>query len=263
MRIETERGNFSFRCLMAGQFVGGKGWTHPSNQPGHYEVIYMLEGELSIQEGLSAYILSPGDLLVLSSDLPRFGMLPSGKKLSFYWMEFETDSTDILGIQVSCKVGSESRQLPHLFQQLLLIRDREEYPAGSVDYAALLLLSEIAADQAAAATSAPKIVQEIAAWVRRNIKNPITAADVGKEFGYNPDYLTALFKENFGIGLKEYINLHKLRKAKEYLKATDCPVKEIAAMLGFGSANQFIKYFTYHEGVSPSRYRSAYFHQKM
>ena len=95
--------------------------------------------------------------------------------------------------------------------------------------------------------------------MRRNIKNPITAADVGREFGYNPDYLTALFKENFGMGLKEYINAHKLRKAEEYLKGTDCPVKEIAAMLGFASANQFIKYFTYHEGVSPSRYRTAYF----
>ena len=49
MRIETERGAFSFRCLMAGQFVGGKGWTHPRSSPGHYEVIYMLEGWLSLQ----------------------------------------------------------------------------------------------------------------------------------------------------------------------------------------------------------------------
>ena len=263
MRIETERGAFSFRCLMAGQFVGGKGWTHPRSSPGHYEVIYMLEGELSLQEGLSAYILSPGDTLVLSADLPRFGMLPSGKKLSFYWMEFETDAPEMLGVRASCKARCETRELAALFKQLLLIRDREEYPAGADDYAAMLLLCEVAAVQRAAATDAPKVVQEIAAWVRRNIKNPITAADVGREFGYNPDYLTALFKENFGMGLKEYINAHKLRKAEEYLKGTDCPVKEIAAMLGFASANQFIKYFTYHEGVSPSRYRTAYFHQKM
>ena len=114
MRIETERGAFSFRCLMAGQFVGGKGWTHPRSSPGHYEVIYMLEGELSLQEGLSAYILSPGDTLVLSADLPRFGMLPSGKKLSFYWMEFETDAPEMLGVRASCKARCETRELAAL-----------------------------------------------------------------------------------------------------------------------------------------------------
>ena len=263
MRIETERGSFSFHCLRAGQFIGGRGWTHPPALPGRYEAIYMLKGELSLQEGLSAYILSAGDLLILSADLPRFGMLPSGKKLSFYWMEFETDAPEMLDLKISCKAPAEGGRLTGLFQSLILISGREEYPAGAAEYAALSLLSEIAAAQKAAATDAPKIVQEIAAWVRANIKTPVTAASVGRQFGYNADYLTSLFKDYFGIGLKEYINACKLRAAEEYLKTTDCPVKEIAALLGFRDANQFIKYFIYHRNISPTHYRTAYFEQKM
>ena len=34
-------------------------------------------------------------------------------------------------------------------------------------------------------------------------------------------------------------------------------------MLGFASANQFIKYFSYHRGISPQRYRQRYYNQKM
>ena len=110
MRIETERGAFSFRCLMAGQFVGGKGWTHPRSSPGHYEVIYMLEGELSLQEGLSAYNSSPPATRWCSRPTCQgSGCSPAAKKLSFYWMEFETDAPEMLGVRASCKARCETR----------------------------------------------------------------------------------------------------------------------------------------------------------
>ena len=186
MRIETERGAFSFRCLMAGQFVGGKGWTHPRSSPGHYEVIYMLEGELSLQEGLSAYILSPGDTLVLSADLQGSGCSPAAKNSPSTGWSLRRTPPKCWGCVPPARPGARPGELAALFKQLLLIRDREEYPAGAADYAAMLLLCEVAAVQRAAATDAPKVVQEIAAWVRRNIKNPITAADVGREFATTP-----------------------------------------------------------------------------
>ncbi len=263
MKIETQHGNFSFHCLAAGQFVGKEGWIHPHGGPGTYEIIYMLQGQLSMQEGLAPYIAMPGEVLTLSADLPRFGMTPSNKKLSFYWADIEIDDPDVLGLQVSCKVKTENGLLETLFKQLLMFKGRDDYPEEAADYAAMLLLSETAMVQKNAAVRCPKVLRDITEWIRANICSPITATEVGSRFSYNPDYLTALFKEYFGIGLKEYINTQKLKKAEEYLKATDCPVKEIAAILGFDSANKFIKYFTYHKGTSPARYRQGYYNQKM
>ena len=263
MKIETQRGSFTFRCLSAGQFVGKEGWVHPHGKAGTFEIIYMLQGELSMQEGLSPYKAGPGEVLVLSADLPRFGMTPSDKKISFYWADFETSDPDALGLQVSCKIKTENGTLETLFRQLLMFKGRGDYPEEAADYAAMLLLSETAMVQKNAALRCPKVLRDITEWIRLNICSPITAAEVGSRFNYNPDYLTALFKEYFGIGLKEYINEQKLKKAEEYLRTTDCPIKEIAAMLGFSSANKFIKYFSYHKGVSPARYRQGYYNQKM
>lgn len=263
MKIETEKGSISFRCLAAGQLAQKAGWVHPHGGSGIFEIIYMLQGQLTIQEGLSPYKVEPGEVLVLSSDLPRFGMNPIDEKISFYWADFELSDPEALGLLVSCKVKAENKKLETLFRQLLQFKELDEYPDETADLAALLLLSETAVLQKSAAVQCPKLLQEITQWIRENICEPITATEVGSHFNYNPDYLTALFKEYFEIGLKEYINLQKIRKAQEYLRTTDCPVKEIAAMLGFSSANKFIKYFTYHEGQSPAKYRAWYFGQKM
>lgn len=261
MDIKTGNGTFSFRCLSAGYFVGKAGWIYPRDHGGSFKLIYMLHGELNIQEGLSPFHLQPGDLLLLSSALPRFGMAPTDKKVSFYWTEFELSDPDALDLQVSCKVSTENRQISNLFGHLLLMK--ESYPEDAVNFAALLLMSETAAVQRNAAVRCPRVLQNITEWIRKNINTPLTAAEVGEHFSYNADYLTSLFKEYFGIGLKEYINDLKLKKAEEYLKTTDCPIKEIAAILGFASANQFIKYFSYHRGISPQRYRQRYYNQKM
>ncbi len=260
MRIETDRGSFTFHCLCAGHFIGNKGWAYPRAHSGSYRLIYMQQGELTIQEGLSAYHLIPGDLLLLSDELERGGITPAGEKVSFYWTDFILSDPDKFGLSVSCKVRPENDRALMMFRQLLTVKENYSEEAG--EYAAMLLITETAAVQKSTMVRSPKILREITEWIRRQITTPVTAAEVGKHFSYNPDYLTTLFKEYFGIGLKEYINEQKVSKAEEYLKTTDSPIQEIAAMLGFKSANQFIKYFSYHKGVSPSHYRDHY-NQKM
>lgn len=259
MLITTDQGSFSFHCLSSGQFVGKEGWIHPRRRLDSYEILYMVQGQAMIQEELTPFALEPGDVLVLSPDLLHFGFAPSDKKVSFYWMHFTVDKPELLGLIPSCKVHSDNGMLSELFKQLQRLRNDKDYPAQAADLAALLAVTETAVLQRSAAVRHKKILRDITEWVRINICSPITAAQVGENFGYNSDYLTALFKENFGVGLKEYINEQKMKRAEEYLLTTDAPIKEIAAMLGFHDANSFIKYFTYHQKISPAKFRNQYY----
>lgn len=259
MLITTDQCSFSFHCLSSGQFVGKEGWVHPRRQLDAYEILYMIQGEASIQEELTPFTLEKGDVLVLSPELVHFGLAPSEQKVSFFWMHFTTDKPDLLGLTPSCQVHAENDMLPSLFRQLLHLCNDKDYPPEAADLAALLIVTETAVLQQNAAVRHRKILRDITEWVRLNVCAPITAAQVGDKFGYNSDYLTALFKENFGMGLKEYINEQKMKRAEEYLLTTDAPIKEIASLLGFGDANRFIKYFTYHQGISPAKFRSQYY----
>lgn len=259
MLITTDQGSFTFHCLSSGQFVGKEGWIHPRRQLDAYEILYMVQGDVQIQEGLTPYHLEKGDVLVLSPEMIHFGLTPSDKKVSFFWMHFTTDKPDLLGLTSSCQVRAENEMLPTLFRQLLHLCNDKDYPAEAVDMAAMLVVTETAVLQRTAAVRHKKILRDITEWIRVNVCSPITAAQVGSTFGYNSDYLTALFKENFGIGLKEYINEQKMKRAEEILLTTDAPIKEISSMLGFGDPNRFIKYFTYHQGISPAKYRNQYY----
>ena len=51
--------------------------------------------------------------------------------------------------------------------------------------------------------------------------------------------------------------------AKDLLLTTDLSVKEIAAQMEFAEENLFIKYFIYHEEISPVKFRNKYFNTHM
>ena len=67
-----------------------------------------------------------------------------------------------------------------------------------------------------------------------------------------------MFKKNHGVGLKQYIAAERVKAAKDLLLTTGLSVKEIAAKLGFHEENLFIKFFIYHEEISPTRFRNKY-----
>ena len=88
-----------------------------------------------------------------------------------------------------------------------------------------------------------------------NIKNNVTVKDVADHFGYNPDYIGKLFKEYFHTGLKSYIAAERIKLAKDMLFTTNMTVMRISSELGFSSENNFIKFFSYHEHISPAKFR--------
>ncbi|MCI8600690.1 MAG: AraC family transcriptional regulator [Oscillospiraceae bacterium] len=260
MLITTEEGgSFSFQCISAGQFAGKTGWSCPRRSLDSCELIYMLQGEAAIQEGLTLFPLEKGDVLVLAPGTTHFGLGASGRPVSFFWMDFMLDNLSALGLMTSCKVHAGNDALAELFRQLQRFQGDKDYPRQAADLCGLTILIETAAQQRRSAVRCRKVLQDATEWVQQNICSPITVIQVGKALGYNSDYLTALFKEGFGIGLKEYIIEQRLKRTEEYLLTTSLPIKKIAAVMGFHDSNSFIKYFTYHRKMSPSKFRSRYY----
>ena len=62
---------------------------------------------------------------------------------------------------------------------------------------------------------------------------------------------------------RQYISSEKIKLSKDLLLTTRLSVKEIAARLGFGSENLFIKFFKYHEDISPAKFRNKYYNTHM
>jgi len=88
----------------------------------------------------------------------------------------------------------------------------------------------------------------------------LTAAEVAGQFGYNEDYLTRIFRKKTGVGLKNWINKTRMDHLRTELLTTDAPLKTIAYNAGFSDYKAFLKYFTYHESITPTALREHFYH---
>ncbi len=78
------------------------------------------------------------------------------------------------------------------------------------------------------------------------------------ELSLTPKYLSKLIKEASGKSAPEWIDSYVLLEAKNYLRHSDYPIKEIASRLNFPSVSSFHRYFKTLNGTTPLDYRKSF-----
>lgn len=92
-------------------------------------------------------------------------------------------------------------------------------------------------------------------WIRRNISQPFTRADLAKYTGLSESYLSALFRKEVGMPLSNYIVSQRVEAAKELLTGSDQSLADIASYLCFSSQSHFQNTFRKYAGITPACYR--------
>ena len=86
----------------------------------------------------------------------------------------------------------------------------------------------------------------------------ITIEDVATTLGTNRTYLSSYIKQNFNMSFREWIAGLRIEYAKKLLTENlALSIKEVCAAAGFISQSYFIRIFTEHEGMSPSKWKKA------
>jgi AraC-like DNA-binding protein len=84
----------------------------------------------------------------------------------------------------------------------------------------------------------------------------LSLSGIAAEVGYDPKYLSALFKKKKGISYTQYLRDMRLRHAVFLMEEGIVSVKNIALLSGFQDPLYFSKVFTEAEGISPKAYIS-------
>ena len=93
-------------------------------------------------------------------------------------------------------------------------------------------------------------------YIEQNLYSALTAIQVAKFMGLNPEYLSRVFKAETGKTLYRFIQESKLREAKALLTRTNKSITEIAHDLGYSSIAHFSAAFQRMTGFPPSEYRN-------
>ena len=98
-------------------------------------------------------------------------------------------------------------------------------------------------------------VQKVINHINLNISEPHTLKSLAALCHISPSYLSALFRQETGTTLIDYINTQRVKRAAYLLETSSRSVADIAEEMGLLDVNYFAKIFKRTFGVTPTRYR--------
>lgn len=100
-------------------------------------------------------------------------------------------------------------------------------------------------------------IYDVADYISEHFDSSLTLDGLAGQFYISKYHLSRTFKEVTGYGINEFINIHRIRRAKRLLEETDMSISEIASSLGYGSISYFEKIFKTYMAISPLKYRKT------
>jgi AraC-like DNA-binding protein len=107
----------------------------------------------------------------------------------------------------------------------------------------------------AKASAEKDIVEQAIHYMRENIENRITLAEVLRYVGYSQSHFSTVFKKKTGMSPLSYFNRLKVEHACKLLKTTDLKVNMICYKVGIEDPLYFSRLFSKVMGMSPTDYR--------
>jgi AraC-like DNA-binding protein/ligand-binding sensor protein len=105
------------------------------------------------------------------------------------------------------------------------------------------------------ANAEPVAVVRAKTFIRQNLHENISLADLAKAAHTSTFYICKLFKRHVGVNITEFISRARVERAKELLQNPQARVSEIAYEVGFQSLTHFNRVFRALVGEAPSAYR--------
>ena len=99
------------------------------------------------------------------------------------------------------------------------------------------------------------IVEAAKKYILQHIRSDTSLQTIAEEIGVSKNYLSRLFAQCEGKGLKEYILESKIENACMLMTYTQQTLDEIAFYYGFSSASHFGRVFRKLKGITPAQYR--------
>lgn len=105
--------------------------------------------------------------------------------------------------------------------------------------------------------SSRKMGENMISYLAENFADPAMSLDMMAEhFNLSSYYVSRFFSQYAGVTFREYVSNLRIEYAKQLLRETDLPIKEIVIKIGYQDASTFNKRFKYVVGIPPGEFRA-------
>lgn len=100
------------------------------------------------------------------------------------------------------------------------------------------------------------LVVKVIDYIRKHYKENPSNQEIGKHFGYHPNYLNAIVVKYSGESIHSYLMTYKMSKALDLLMTTNLSIKQIALSINVPDQQYFSRCFKKIYGKQPSSFRT-------
>ena len=226
-----------------------------------YEMVLMLEGEMTLEIDKTRHRLTAGDLVLVKPYRIHSYETEAGKSGTCLLCVFSDDLiAAISGKMNKYRLRSEVlHDVPSLYRELFLQMQTQTDVAsikGFLYTLCALFYREL--DQTAEDTFAGslKLLSHIFVFIENNVDKPCTLHDLSEELRYNESYLSRIFYKHTGISYSDYVRNIKIDRACYLLRNTDENIFSIAQKCGYTAHSSFNRSFKQIKGITPHEYRA-------
>lgn len=263
--------SMSLSAQNAGLFISRGVGRHPTRVIRSYELIFVIEDYLSIQEEQHFFQIHSGESFILCPNKIHGGTEDYLENLKYYWIHFDflnhnlssKQNSQAFNIQKHVKVKNQER-LIELFRWFLDSQGKGDLKQIEADILINLILFEICKSNNK--TENKESQKELLAnsakqYIKTHFHNSINASSIAQALCYNPDYLGRIYKEITNETITESIHSHRIWYAKKLLMSSIYNINEIGLRSGFDDPCYFRRVFKRKEGIPPGAYRCLYSHR--
>ena len=244
-------------------------------------LFYTVDGVGELEVGQSVYKMQKGNMAIINSGIPYCLRSARGKTAAYITVNFDctqnfshiTQSVQPVMPQkfevenIFSHMDFEDAPLFHTFCILpdmfragaLAQQIADEMQLQLVGFQAKMngLLMEILTEclRADAAYYDASRLKDVLEYIHHAYRQPLSNAVIAQQFGYHPNYLSALFRKVTGKSMHQYLLSIRMKKAIELLETTSLPIGTIAAECGFDDAANFSAAFRKSIGYTPTQCR--------
>ena len=117
-------------------------------------------------------------------------------------------------------------------------------------------IDEVGKDQVKQIGKAEHSFKLVKEYIDHNYHLPINLNQICQDLGYNPCYISRIFKKYENENIKSYMEKRRMDAAKEMLANVRIKIFQVAQQCGYASEAYFIKAFKKYYGMTPGQFRN-------
>ena len=235
----------------------------------YYELLYLIEGDISYLIGDRLYKAAPGDIFITppnqehgisfnsEANYARHFIQVSPELLSSLPKELHSNFVNNLCSKYN-RIPSEIVKKYNLGSYFYSVQNylskesvMDSFMFKTYALQLIALTNTITGEEITSYFSEKPMILEIKDYIMKNIEKQLSLDTLAANFFMSKYYMCHTFRNETGMTIKNYINLQRVARARELLLSGSTPA-DIPKMCGFNDYSTFYRTFKKYTGYSPT-----------